>query len=176
MTTQLTQLKQDFTESLSQISRFWGFPKGMGAIFAVLYLSPSPLSLDEIVKETGLTKGAISTEVRTLARMGLVHRSSKVADRKDYYEAESDFYQSIRSILKERQNSEFDRSLRAVKGMLEKLEAGSASGNQAELQFVYERLQALQDFFDAIDSLTRAVVQLEKLSLGNVKSILGVLK
>ena len=176
MTTQLTQLKQDFTESLSQISRFWGFPKGMGAIFAVLYLSPSPLSLDEIVKETGLTKGAISTEVRTLARMGLVHRSSKLADRKDYYEAESDFYQSIRSILKERRNSEFDRYLRAVKEMLEKLEAGLVSGNQAEVQFVHKRLQDLQDFFDAIDSLTRAVVKLEKLGLGNVKSILGVLK
>jgi len=176
MTTQLTQLKQDLTESLSQISRFWGFPKGMGAIFAVLYLSSSPLSLDEIVQETGLTKGAVSTEVRALARMGLVHRSSKLADRKDYYEAESDFYQSIRSILKERQNSEFDRSLRSVREMLEKLEAGSVSGNQAEVQFVHERLQALQDFFDAIDSLTRAVVKLEKLGLGNVKSILGVLK
>src|SRR3972149_538295 len=144
MPTKLSQLKQDFTEGLSQISRFWGFPNGMGASFAVLYLSPIPLSLDEIVKETGLTKGAISTEVRTLARMGLVHRSSKLADRKDYYEAESDFYQSIRSILKERQNSEFDRSLRAVKGMLEKLETGSVSGDQAELQFVYQRLQALQ--------------------------------
>lgn len=176
MTTKLSQLKQDLTESLSQISRFWGFPKGMGAIFAVLYLSPAPLSLDEIVQETGLTKGAVSTEVRILARMGLVHRSSKRADRKDYYEAESDFYQSIRSILKERQNSEFDRSLRAVKEMLEKLEADAVSGNQAEVQFVHERLQALQNFFDAIDSLTRAVVKLEKLGLGNVKSILGVLK
>ncbi|MDP1716098.1 MAG: MarR family transcriptional regulator [Anaerolineales bacterium] len=176
MITKLPQLKHDFTESLSQISRFWGFPKGMGAIFAVLYLSSSPLSLDEIVQQTGLTKGAVSTEVRALARMGLVQRSSKLADRKDYYEAESDFYQSIRSILKERQNSEFDRSLRSVKEMLEKLEAGVVSGNQAEVQFVHERLQALQDFFDAIDSLTRAVVKLEKLGLGNVKSILGVLK
>ena len=74
----LTNIKQDFTEGLSQISRFWGFPKGMGAIFAVLYLSPTPLSLDEIVQETGLTKGAISTEIRALARMGLVHRSSRL--------------------------------------------------------------------------------------------------
>ncbi|MDP2776320.1 MAG: MarR family transcriptional regulator [Anaerolineales bacterium] len=176
MSESLPQIKQDFVEGLSQISRFWGFPKGMGAIFAVLYLSSSPLSLDEIVQQTGLTKGAVSTEVRALARMGLVQRSSKLADRKDYYEAESDFYQSIRSILKERQNSEFDRSLRSVKEMLEKLEAGAVSGNQAEVQFVHERLQALQDFFDAIDSLTRAVVKLEKLGLGNVKSILGVLK
>src|SRR5215510_9469461 len=114
----LTRIKKDFTEGLSQISRFWGFPKGMGAIFAVLYLSPSALSLDEIVAETGLTKGAISTEIRTLARMGLVHRSTKLGDRKDYYSAETDFYAAIRSILKERQNSEFDRALRSVQETL----------------------------------------------------------
>ena len=176
MPEKLTQLKQDFTEGLSQISRFWGFPKGMGAIFAVLYLSPAPLSLDEIVEKTGLTKGAISTEVRTLARMGLVHRSSKLADRKDYYEAEDDFYKSIRSILKERQNSEFDRALRSVRETLEKLESGSVTGNEAEVQFVYKRAQALQEFFDALDSLTRAVVKLESLGFGNIKTILSVLK
>jgi DNA-binding transcriptional regulator GbsR (MarR family) len=176
MAKKLTQLKQDFTEGLSQISRFWGFPKGMGAIFAVLYISPTPLSLDEIVEQTGLTKGAISTEVRTLARMGLVHRSSKLADRKDYYEAESDFYTSIRSILKERQNSEFDRALRSVQETLKELEAGTVSGDEAEVQFVYQRIKALQEFFNAIDTLTNAVIKLESLGLGNVKKILSVLK
>jgi DNA-binding transcriptional regulator GbsR (MarR family) len=176
MPTKLSQLKQDFTEGLSQISRFWGFPKGMGAIFAVLYLSPTPLSLDEVVQQTNLTKGAVSTEIRTLARMGLVHRSSKLGDRKDYYEAESDFYKSIRSILKERQNSEFDRALLSVRQALEKLETDSVSGDKAEVQFVYERIQALQEFFNAIDSLTSAVVKLEKLGFTNVQKILSILK
>jgi DNA-binding transcriptional regulator GbsR (MarR family) len=176
MTTSLPLLKQDFTEGLSQISRFWGFPKGIGAIFAVLYLSPVPLSLDEIVSQTGLTKGAISTEVRTLARMGLVHRSSKLADRKDYYEAESDFYKSIRSILKERQNSEFDNAVRSVGETLAKLDAGEVSGDSEEIKFIRQRVQALQEFFDALDSLTRAVVKLESLGLGNVSKILSVLK
>jgi hypothetical protein len=37
-------------------------------------------------------------------------------------------------------------------------------------------VQALQDFFDAIDSLTRAVIKLESLGLSNVSKILGVLK
>ena len=176
MATPLPQLKQDFTEGLSQISRFWGFPKGMGAIFAVLYLSSTPLSLDEIVSQTGLTKGAVSTEVRTLARMGLVHRSSKLADRKDYYEAESDFYKSIRSILKERQNSEFDSAVRSVAETLDKLEGGGSQGDKEEIEFIRQRVQALQEFFDALDSLTRAVVKLESLGLGNIKTILSVLK
>jgi HTH-type transcriptional regulator, glycine betaine synthesis regulator len=171
-----TQLKQVFTEGLSQISRFWGFPKGMGAIFAVLYLSPAPLSLDEITAQTGLTKGAISTEVRALARLGLVHRSSKLADRKDYYEAETDFYQSIRSILKERQNAEFDRAVGSVKETLNKLESGQVSGDEAELQFILERVRALKEFFDALDSLTKAVSKLDSLGMKTVKRVLTVLK
>ena len=176
MAKKLPQLKQDFIEGLSQISRFWGFPKGMGAIFAVLYISPTPLSLDEVVQQTGLTKGAISTEVRTLARMGLVHRSSKLGDRKDYYEAESDFYKSIRSILKERQNSEFDSAIRSVQETLNELESGSVSGDEAEVKFVHERIKALQEFFNAIDTLSNAVIKLESLGLGNVKKILSILK
>ncbi len=176
MATKLSKIKQDFTEGLSQISRFWGFPKGMGAIFAVLYLSPTPIPLDDIVTLTGLTKGAVSTEVRTLARMGLVHRSSKLGDRKDYYEAESDFYKSIRSILKERQNSEFDRAIRSVQETLDLLESGSVAGEEAEVAFVYERVKALQEFFNAIDSLSSAVIKLERLGLGNVTKILSVLK
>ena len=170
----LTKIKKDFTQGLSQISRFWGFPKGMGAIFAVLYLSPTPLALDEIVEETGLTKGAISTEIRGLARMGLVHRSTKLGDRKDYYEAETDFYAAIRSILKERQNSEFDRAIRSVKETLESMEANWVE--EEEWQFVYERVNALQDFFNAIDSLGKAVARLESLGVRNVQKILGVLK
>jgi len=146
----------------------------MGAIFAVLYLSPTALSLDEIVTETGLTKGAISTEVRALARIGLVHRSSKLGDRKDYYEAEADFYASIRSILKERQNSEFDRAVRSVKDTLTKMDENWVDND--EWKFAYARVQALQEFFDAIDSLSRAVIKLDKLGLSNVTKILGVLK
>ena len=174
MSTSIDTIKKDFTEGLSQISRFWGFPKGMGAIFGVLYLSPTPLTLDEIVGETGLTKGAISTEIRALARMGLVHRSSRLGDRKDYYEAETDFYAVVRSILQERQNSEFDRAVRSVRETLTLMEENWVENE--EWNFVYERVKALQDFFDAIDSLTRAVIRLDKLGFSNVTKILSVLK
>jgi DNA-binding transcriptional regulator GbsR (MarR family) len=176
MSEEFTQLKQDFTEGLSQISKFWGFPKGMGAIFAVLYLSPSALSLDELVEQTGLTKGSISTNVRALARMGLVRPTTKLGDRKDYYEAETDFYKSIRAILKERQNSEFDSAVQSVRETLEKLEAGEGVEDEAERQFLLKRVRALQSFFDALDGLVRAVVRLEGLGITTVEKVLSILK
>ena len=170
----LATIKRDFTEGLSQISRFWGFPKGMGAIFAVLYLSPTELSLDQLVSQTGLTKGAISTEIRALARMGLVHRSTKLGDRRDYYSAETDFYAAIKSILKERQNGEFDRAVASVRTALTAMDENWIDND--EWKFTYKRVQALQEFFDAIDSLSNAVIKLESLGLSNVAKVLSVLK
>ena len=175
MTDEITQIKQDFIEGLSGISQFWGLPKGMGAIFAVLYLAPNPLSLDEIVEQSGLTKGSISTSVRSLSRMGLVHRSTKLGDRKDYYAAETDFYRSIRAILKERQSNEFDRAVASVQLTLEKLESGNGEPSP-ERAFLTERVRALRDFFDALDSLTNAVSRLDSLGLNTIQTVLKILK
>jgi DNA-binding transcriptional regulator GbsR (MarR family) len=176
MTDQLAKIKQEFTEGLSNISRFWGFPKGVGAIFAVLYLSPSPLSLDDLVRECGLTKGAVSTNVRALARMGLVRPSSRLGDRKDYYEAETDFYKAIRSILAERQNRDFANAVQSVHETLGSLKSGKGSMDEKERLFMVERVQALQDFFDAIDHLTIAVSKLDDLGITTVSKILTILK
>ena len=175
MTDDIPQIKQDFVEGLSGISQFWGLPKGMGAIFAVLYLAPNPLSLDEIVEQTGLTKGSISTSVRSLSRMGLIHPVTRLGDRKDYYEAETDFYRSIRSILKERQNNEFDRAVATVQLTLEKLETGRGEPNP-ERAFLLERVRALKDFFDALDSLSNAVSRLDSLGMNTIQTVLKILK
>ncbi|PKN93381.1 MAG: hypothetical protein CVU44_10880 [Chloroflexi bacterium HGW-Chloroflexi-6] len=176
MAEKTTHIKQDFIEGLSGISAFWGFPKGMGAIFAVLYISPAPLSLDELVEQTGLTKGAISTNVRALSRMGLIRPVTRLGDRKDYYEAETDFYKSIRAILKERQNSEFDRAVTSVRETLSKLESGQGEFDPAERAFLTERVRALNDFFNAIDSLSNAVARMNSLGLGTIQTVLKILK
>ena len=175
MTDDLVQIKQNFVEGMSGISQFWGFPKGVGAIFGVLYLSPEALSLDELVAQTGLTKGAVSTNVRSLARLGLVHPVNRLSDRKDYYETETDFYKAIRSILRERQNNEFDRAVASVRETLEKLEASPGS-TDPERAFLADRVRALKDFFDALDALTSAVARLDSLGLNTVQTVLKILK
>jgi DNA-binding transcriptional regulator GbsR (MarR family) len=174
MSEDLEKLKQDFISGLSNISGFWGFPKGMGAIFAVLYLSPGALSLDELVSQTSLTKGAISTNVRGLARLGLIHSVSQTGDRRDYYVAETDFYRAVRAILQERRNSDFDRAIATVQLTLKQLEQGDASDPQRA--FMLERLRALKDFFDALDSLVNAVTRQDSLGLHTVQTVLKILK
>jgi DNA-binding transcriptional regulator GbsR (MarR family) len=103
-------------------------------------------------------------------------RSSRLGDRKDYYVAETDFYRAIRAILNERQNSEFAMAIQSVRDTLAQLKSARGAMDEQERAFLIERVQALQDFFDAIDSLNRAVIRLDKLGMANVQKILSVLK
>src|SRR5512139_2675922 len=103
MSDNLLQAREHFLQGVSRISAFWGFPKAMGAIYGALYLSPQPLSLDELVEQVSVTKGAVSTNVRALERLGMVHRRIQVGERKDYYIAETDFWKIVKGILRERE-------------------------------------------------------------------------
>src|SRR5215472_15830917 len=98
----LDETRQDFIENLSRISQFWGYPRAMGALYGALYLSPKALSLDDLMPIVGVTKGAISTNIRALEQLGMVHKQVRPADRRDYYQAETDFWRIAKSVLERR--------------------------------------------------------------------------
>ncbi len=165
-------------QGMSQISLFWGFPKGMGAIFGALYLSPAPLSLDELVSQVGITKGAVSTNVRALQRLGMVHPLVKIGERKDYYAAETDFWKITRGILKEREKSEFDQALRSVGESLESVEQAQAGATLAPEEarlavFYHQRLSAMQSFFYTLDHLVATLLALDELRLSAIDKLTG---
>ena len=167
----LTQAHDHFIQGMSRISNFWGFPKAMGAIYGTIYLSPNPLSLDEIVDLVGVSKGAVSTNVRHLERLNMVHRHVQIGDRKDYYTAETDFWKMVRSILRQREQNEFDKALNSVS---ESLEIALQSDSELELtHFYHKRMEAMQSFFKTLDSLFSAALALENLvSLSALKILM----
>jgi hypothetical protein len=57
---------------------------------------------------------------------------------------------------------------------MEKLE--SDDNSDPERAFLVERLRALKDFFDALDSLVNAVTRLDGLGLHTVQTVLKILK
>jgi DNA-binding transcriptional regulator GbsR (MarR family) len=176
MNEQLDHARETLIQGLSRISQFWGFPKGMGAIFGALYLSPTPLSLDELVDRAAITKGAVSTNVRALERLGMVHPYVHIGERKDYYTAETDFWKITRGILKEREKSEFDQALRSVEESLKLVEAaaGDLDGEETRRAALYQqRLRAMQSFFHTLDNLVAAFLALDEFRLNALQKLLG---
>ena len=171
---ELLEARQNFIQGMSRISNFWGFPKAMGAIFGAVYLSPTPLSLDEIVEQVGVTKGSVSTNVRTLERLGIVHKKIRLGDRKDYYEAEADFWKIIKGVLREREQSEFDLALRTVNDSLEMVKEADSADSDADLAIFYQqRMENMQRFFSSLDNIVGMLLALDNLRLNSVRNMFG---
>ncbi len=175
--TDLNMCREHFIQGVSRISHFWGFPKAMGAIYGAIYLSPVSLTLDDLVKTVGISKGAVSTNVRSLERLKIIHKQFKIGDRKDYYEAETDFWQIIKNVLREREKSEFDLAIRSVSESLEMVDSVKTGKKEKELAAHYkERMRDMHKFFNQLDGIVATVLALDELRIGVVTKMFGNLK
>src|SRR5258708_18934467 len=73
-----------------------------GQIFGFLYLSPGPVSLDELTDELQQSKSNVSVSVRGLVDWQLVRRLRVPGARKDHYEAATDFWRVMQEIVERR--------------------------------------------------------------------------
>jgi DNA-binding transcriptional regulator GbsR (MarR family) len=87
-----------------------------GKIFAVLYLDPGTLSLDEISREVGTSKGNASVQVRELLELGMVRKVWVRRSRRDYYEAVTDLWAIAAEVIGRRLEQETRSLLTAVSG------------------------------------------------------------
>lgn len=174
MDEELNQARDHFIQGMSRVTHFWGFPKAMGAIYGAIYLSPTAVSLDELVEQVGVSKGAISTNVRMLERLNMVHRQVQVGDRKDYYTAEVDFWKVMKSIMQEREKNEFALALRTVGESLDLVNAAEPSPESVEMTVFYqERLRSMKGFFDQLDSLVAMLISLDGIRLNALMRFFG---
>jgi DNA-binding transcriptional regulator GbsR (MarR family) len=174
MSEELMQARDHFIQGMSRVTQFWGFPRAMGAIYGAIYLSSEPVSLDELVAQVGVSKGAVSTNVRMLERLNMVRKQLQIGDRKDYYVAEADFWQVVKSIMQEREKNEFALALRTVGESLDMVEEAEVPADEAELAAFYQqRMRSMKGFFDQLDSLVALLISLDTLRLNALMRFFG---
>lgn len=88
-----------------------------GKIFGALYLSPGPLSLDELCAAVGASKGNVSIQVRELLDLGMVRRVPLRPGRRHYYEAATDLWPVATELIGRRLEQEARTLLRALEGV-----------------------------------------------------------
>jgi DNA-binding MarR family transcriptional regulator len=72
-----------------------GFPRIAGRITALLLVSEDARSLDDIAGRLGVSKASVSTDARRLADRGLLVRTRRPGDRKDYYAFAPDGFRTV---------------------------------------------------------------------------------
>lgn len=156
MADELDKAKENLIQELGRLTSFAGFNKAMGHIYGLLYLSMEPVSLDEIAKQLGISKGNASLNIRAMVRWGLLQPISKKGDRRDYYQAETDFWKIIRDILTGRDKKEIDHILNAISDILASVSATGRAGQSPESRFYQERLERMLDFGNTINQIAKA--------------------
>src|SRR5215470_3759169 len=154
--TELVRARDHGIDTCGRIAEFWGFTRTMGRAFGLLYLSRDPLPQSEIQKRLGISAGSASMTLAALGRWGVVHRVWVRGQRREHYQAETDFWKMISGVRNERERREIgaaveiveraQASARRVQGA-GRAGVGTPAGRRAkaDADFVVERLERLGD-------------------------------
>ena len=155
MNAELQSLRQRFIESAGHFTQSLGAGRVLGQIFAHIYFSKNPQSLDDLTRLLEISKGSASMAVRQLEQWGALRRVWVKGDRKDYYVATDEFGRVIRKALLDM----IGRKMETSDGLLEDAQAllqertRNGKKSDEDWAFIDQRVKKLQLFRDRAQGL-----------------------
>ena len=118
----LSDAEASVSDVVGRLMEFWGFKRNMGRLWAVLYLSPEPLSAEDLRQSLSLSSGAVSMTLSELSRWGVVRKVWVQGERKDFYAAEVQLWRMISRVFSERERAEIVAAIEAFQEALAQVE------------------------------------------------------
>jgi DNA-binding transcriptional regulator GbsR (MarR family) len=151
----LTPAMEKFILHWGEMGSTWGINRTVAQIYALLYLSPEPLTAEEISETLVVARSTVSTGLRELQGWGIVRVTHVLGDRRDHFETMSDVWEMFRAILAERKRREIDPTLTMLRESVTEF-AGESGGDA----YAQARLQEMLEFFEVT---TRVYAQVEQM-------------
>jgi DNA-binding transcriptional regulator GbsR (MarR family) len=164
----LERAQDQFILEWGRMSSSWGINRTMAQIHALLFVSGTPLEVNEIMDRLHISRGNASMNLRELMEWGLVRRFRRPGDRKDTYLSETDPWQMFGRVVRERKRREIDPTTDAIKDCVAMIPPNDKSDGSQTLR---ARLEALLEIFDMIDAAYQQVFRSEQ-SLHDLRSLM----
>ena len=172
-------------DTCGRIAEFWGFTRTMGRAFGLLYLSREPLPQADLQKRLGISAGSASMTLAALGRWGVVHRVWVRGQRREHYQAETDFWKMIAGVLNERERREIGAAVEVVERaeagaraahLAARAQAASPAGKtlKAEAEFTVERLARLREICGLGETMLDMLLGQLTLDVGKFRHLLRV--
>jgi DNA-binding transcriptional regulator GbsR (MarR family) len=158
-------LLHEVAEAVGGLMEFWGFKRTMGRIWTTLYLSDESLSSAELCERLEISSGAASMTLNELERWGVVTRSRRPGDRREYFEAETDVWKMVSRVLRERELQQIERALEVFDRARQRLVQAVPPGEQIRIARIVDRIGKLRDLARVGRGLLTAVVQQGRVDL-----------
>lgn len=143
----MNQASQRFIERMGLNFSDEGVPRIAGRLFALLLLSTSPRSLDDLARSLDVSKASISTNARLLQQWGAIDRVSLPGDRRDYYQIAEDGITRLLQI-------QIDR----LRRMQETIEEARNEIDLKDAEIVRRRLDRIRTFQAEFLDILRALL------------------
>ncbi len=158
---------RQFVEHWGMMARAWGINATMGELFALLYITGTDWTAEELRGWLHISRGNVSMNLRELMAWGVVRKLHRPGERRELYRAETEVWTLFRRILKERKRRELDPTL-TVLDLIFRL-----SESEPALQDLKSRVEPLRQFFGLIDALAVRLLSLEPQEMADLGEFLA---
>ena len=160
---ELSPVMQKFILRWGEMGNAWGVNRTVAQIYALLYLSATPLTAEEISDTLTVARSTVSTGLHELQGWGIVKIVHVLGDRRDHFEAMSDVWEMFRAILRERKNRELDPLLATLRESVAEVSMEDAHV-QDKLQTMLDSLEAVTTVYAQVDQVpTETLVRIARL-------------
>lgn len=155
--TTIAEAQDSFIAAWGQMAGAWGISRTMAEVHALLYITGRALNTDEIMDRLEISRGNASMSIRALLDWGIVSRTHKRGDRKEYFTADQDVWSMFRAIVRERMKREVEPLLAVLFEIRDQLPAADdAEGRaQQDLMAHQRRLDEMLSFFKTVEKLSQ---------------------
>ena len=158
---ELQAARERFVSLWGKMGSSWGIPRTMAEVHALLFIVGRPMNTDEVMAGLGISRGNASMTMRSLVEWGIVGRTRRRGDRKEYFEAEQDVWKLFRTILRERKKREIDPLLEALHSCRD---AARPAGERkigpdaGEAEALVERIDQMLEFMHMVNVISQRFI------------------
>jgi DNA-binding transcriptional regulator GbsR (MarR family) len=151
----LDEAKLKFINAWGTFGTNWGINRTMAQVHALLLVSYAPLSADDIMEALQASRGNANMNIRALIDIGLVYKSLKTGERREFFVAEKDMTKVVRQIILHRKKKELEPILQ----VLEEIKNVEQSENSDQkTQLFVQTVDDIQLFAQKADKLLDVLV------------------
>ncbi len=158
----MEKIKEKFIETIGNFGEEIGLNRTVCQIYALLYITPNPLSPAEIGKQLGISKGNVSINLKKLEEWEAVEKVWRKGYARSLYRANDDVEGIIFQKLKngiEKRIKKIEKSLKSIKLQLQK----KNKGNNEETKYIKKKILEIEKLIKKLSTITKNLKYLKNL-------------
>ncbi|MGH9734708.1 MAG: GbsR/MarR family transcriptional regulator [Candidatus Acidiferrales bacterium] len=164
----LTPVAQKFVLHWGEMGTRWGINRTVAQVHALLFISPRPITAEDISNALSVARSNVSTSLRELQGWGIVRVVHVLGDRRDHFESVKDVWEIFRIVAEERKRREIDPTLRVLRECVEELRRAGHSD-----KYTRERLESMLEFLAVMSGLFEEAVRIPAGALKGLAKLRG---